>query len=187
SKFPDPNVPEADGFAFIAMGLQPDRAIPMWFHLGQPDERCGAQNCCAVLDQYAIVQYRDYRLGTVCAIFFERGGSIDNVVGVPFARLPHGIHYGGRLLVDAAGLPIHIRFGPIGVQNLQLIDALQEHAAVSAHLALAVDPFGYTPFDVQLEVTEYPLGLNVAGGFVYRKHSVRYRPLRVLTRGRDEF
>lgn len=48
-EFPYPNVPEANGFARVPMGLQSQGPETMLFYMWQTDKLCGAQYSCVVL------------------------------------------------------------------------------------------------------------------------------------------
>ena len=93
----------------------------------------------------------------------NRGRGEDDVVGLPLAGPPRGVHEGNVLLVDAGRLPVDVGGVLPRVEHLHLVQPHQEHAAVAAALALADDLGGGAPLDVELHVAEAPLRGQVAG------------------------
>src|SRR5690554_1022574 len=148
----------------------------MYLYLGKSDIGGGAADDRMVLDHDAVMQHGDSGRCAVGAVFLEGGRGIDDIVAVPLARFPHGVHQGRCLLVDAGRLSVHIGFVLVAVEDLDLVDSLQEESAVAATLAFALDPFRYAPLDVQLEVAKLPFRLDIARSSLHGENAVLYRP-----------
>ena len=115
-----------------------------------------------VVDQNAVPKHREIgRLNILLAIEFRR--LKDDVVGLPFARFARDVLQRRPLSVNGARLAVGVRRIVIGIEHLNLIAAHQQHAAVAASLAVALHVGRRRPLDVQLAISEFLLGGNVAG------------------------
>ena len=124
-----------------------------------------------VLYQHSVEKYRRVGGRFQGAVLIEDGGSPGDVVGLPFARLAVGVGQWNGLLVDAAGLSVHISFVVVVVEHLQFVAGIagagrgKNDSAVAAGLAGAGHVLGNSPFDMKLIVLKAALGLDVAGIF----------------------
>ena len=177
----DPDVAEADGSAGVAVRLQTDRAIAVYYCTGEADILGGAEDFGVVLEKYTVLDYSYIGTIEICAVFFEYGSGVDDVVSVPLAGFAHGVDKRGCLFVKTAGHAVYVCFVVVAVEDLYLIFVLEEHTAVAAALAFALDSFGYSPFEVQLEAAERLTGNDVAFALVYGHNAVFYCPLGVAS------
>ena len=85
-----------------------------------------------------------------------------DVIALPHAGRARGVDQRRVLPIDRARVPVGIGHIVIAVQDLDLVPAHQEHAAVPASLAVPLDHLGRRPLDVQVAVAECLLGLDAA-------------------------
>ena len=127
-------------------------------------------------DKYSVVKDSYSRRNSVGAVFIEYRSIVDDVICVPFSRLSHRIYKWCLLFVDTSSLSVCIGFILVVVENLNLISALKEYAAVTSSLAFTIDHSRCAPFDMQLEASEFLFGLNTSGVTYNGKYSVMYIP-----------
>ena len=122
-----------------------------------------------ILYQHAVEQDGDIRRSLQRSIAVESRRCPHDVVGLPLAGLAIRIGQRDGLLVDAAGLAVHVGLVVVGIENLQLISVVarsgggEEHAAIPARLTVAGDVRRNFPLEVKLVVLEGPLGFDVSG------------------------
>ncbi len=98
----------------------------------------------------------------------------DDVVGLPFAWRTRRVHERRILPVHRRGLAVGIGLVLIAVEHLHLELSEEEHAAVAAPLAGALDLFRRGELHVELEVGELLLRFDHALGRL--QHAVLHRP-----------
>ncbi len=74
-----------------------------------------------ILNEHPIEEDGDKSMSLHRAVVVESRSGPDNVIGLPFAGLPVGVHQWNALLVNAASLTIHVSLVVVGVENLQLV------------------------------------------------------------------
>src|SRR5262249_31589192 len=131
-----------------------------------------------VLHEHAVVQNRNVGWSCDTAARRKTRSAIENVVALPLAGLAARVHKRDVLFVKARRLSVRIRDVVVRVEHLDLVAALQEHAAVAAALAFAFDLGRRAPFDMKLAIAETPPGLDVAGALDDSEGSVGDRPFR---------
>ena len=89
---------------------------------------------------------------TTC-VALTPGGVEGDVVGLPAERRLAGVDDGDDLLVDRAAVVV-LELEAVGVEDLELVTALEVDAAVTAPLALLVGEIGDVELDVHPEVAE---------------------------------
>ena len=87
----------------------------------------------------------------------NRGAVEDDVVGLPLARRARGVDQRRVLAVDRAAPAVGVGRVLIAVEDLDLVAAEEEDAAVAAALAVAFDVLGRGELEVELEVAELVL------------------------------
>src|SRR5262249_16697506 len=134
---------------------------------------CRLTNVEGLSVQFEVVLYEDSvkEGGDICggfqrAVGVELRGGPDDVVGLPFAWFASWIGQGNTLLVDAAGLSVHVGVVLVGVEDLELVTGVagagggEKDAAVAACLAGAGDVCGDLPLEMELVVLESTLRLD---------------------------
>ena len=96
---------------------------------------------------------RSRRLGQLFTI--KSRGFENNVVDVPLPRRFGHVDLWGKLAIDRCRLAVSIGIVVIAIENLNLVFAHDDDAAVSAALRIAFDYFWSGPFDVHLHVAEF--------------------------------
>ena len=96
-----------------------------------------AENFFVVLNEYAVMKDRQARgleqiAGIVKARTAERG-----VERLPLPGRARGVKERRVLAIDRSGLSVGVSIGPVGIEDLQLVKAHEEDAAIAAVLALA--------------------------------------------------
>ena len=92
----------------------------------------------------------------------EHGRGEGEVVALPFAGRTARIHQRRRLRVDGCALPIRRPLLVEGIKNLNLVEAVDEDAAVALIGPSPLEVRGRLPFEVKLEAAELLLArLNV--------------------------
>src|SRR6185312_12111745 len=141
----NPDIPETDGFTFIAVRLQFDRRRVVLFVERLSDVSGLAFQLEVILHQHAIEEDRNIRWCFQRAVAVECGGHPGHVVGLPFARFAIRVRQRNGLLVDTAGLAVDVGLVVVRIENLQLIAVVagssggEKHAAVAARLAASGD------------------------------------------------
>src|SRR5262249_35856264 len=126
---PDPDVPVPRGIAVV---LEADGALAVvGALLGDAPVRRGAEDLLLLVGQHAVVEDRDGR-GLLHLAVLVVGGVEDDVVGLPLAGLAGGIDQRRPLAVERGGLAVGIRGILVAVEDLDLVAAVQEDAAVAA-------------------------------------------------------
>ena len=111
----------------------------------------------------------------------------DNVVDLPLARWAAGIHERRILPVDSCGLAVRVGLAVIRIKHLHLVEAHQEHAAISAILVFTARGIGRSPFEMQLAVPERVASVHVSGAGDDFEIPVSHSPLGRSTIGRAPF
>ena len=79
----------------------------------------------------------------------------NNIVRLPFARLPRSIYQRGILAVDGGSLAIGICRVLVRIEYLDFVAAHEKNTAVPPVLAGAADYSGRCPFDVKLHISKF--------------------------------
>ena len=103
-----------------------------------------------VLDEDAVVEDGERGLSRDLAVLIEERAMIDDVIALPLARLAAGVDQRHGTAVQRPALAVRIGLVLIGIEDLDLVLALEEHAAVAAALAGALHLRGRRELDVQL-------------------------------------
>src|SRR5258706_8516968 len=98
----------------------------------------------------AIMQNGDISLLYQLAIFIPARRFPNDIVGLPFTGRFRGIHQRRLLAVDRRGLPIGICRVIVGIEDLNLVAAINEQSIIATALSLAFDFGGLSKFVVQL-------------------------------------
>ena len=101
-----------------------------------------------------------------------------DVVGLPLAGLPARVHERRVLLVNGARLAVEVGRVLVRVEDLQLVVVHQEHAAVAAALAAALDDRRRGELDVELAAAERLLRLDAAAAGLDGRDAVGDDPRR---------
>src|SRR5438477_9827115 len=109
----------------------------------------------------------------------------DDVIRLPFPRLPGCIHQRRVLFVDGAGLAVVVGVVLVRVEDLHLVALHQKNAAVAAFLTFALNYRGRRPLYVQLRVAELVSGDHVAGPWHDLYVTITNDPFRRSASGRS--
>lgn len=109
-------------------------------------------------------------------IVLDFGGAEGDVIGLPLKRGFAGVDGRGDLLVDRAAIVV-LEFQAVGVEDLQLVDALHVNAAIAASLSLGLGHVGHIKLDVQLEALEAVFGLDGPGAWLDGHDAILDSPL----------
>src|SRR5690606_13247493 len=145
----DPDVAETHGIAVV---LKPDRTggrhvRRVLGHLAMPG---GTEDRLAGLRDHAVQD--DRHLGGLDhPAAFDLRSLEDDVVGVPFAGRLRGQREGRPLAIDAADRAIGVGRVLVAVEDLDLVHAMEEDAAVPPSLAVAARRFRRLELEVKLE------------------------------------
>src|SRR5258708_36220078 len=115
-----------------------------------------------VLYQHAVLQDGDARSPQELAVGGEARPVPNDVVRLPLARTPAGIHQRRRLRIDSAGLAVGVGLVVERIEDLQLVFAHEVDAAVAPALVLVMRRIGLSPLDMQMAVALSLRGVNVA-------------------------
>src|SRR5258706_1520794 len=88
------------------------------------------------------------------SVFIKTRPVEDDVVGLPLAGRTRSVHQWRVLAIDRASLAVRIGLALVRVQDLSLVESLQEDAAVSAVLVLALCGKGLGKLHVQLAIAK---------------------------------
>jgi hypothetical protein len=113
-----------------------------------------------------------------CAGRSEAGAAEIDVIGLPVAGRAHGVGERRELAVERRRLAVGVGLVVVEIQDLDLVALHQEHAAVAASLAVALDLGRRRPLDVQLHVAEALPRPDVAGARLDHEGAVLDPPLR---------
>src|SRR5271163_3565891 len=167
-KLPNPDIPEADGLALVAMRLEFDRSSRVGLVERLADVQRLALQLEVILHQDAVEKHRGIGRSLQRAVAIERRRRPHHVVCLPLSRLAGRIGQWYRLLVEAARHAVHVRLVLVRIEYLQLISVVarpsgsKKHTAVASSLTSAGDVCGNFPLEVKLVVLEAPLGLDVS-------------------------
>src|SRR5882762_3037615 len=123
-----------------------------------------------------IVLHRDPRRVPYRTIRREPGAVENDVVCLPLAGGPAGVHERRGLSVHGSGLAVGVGLVAVRIEHLDLVMAHQEHAAVTALLTLALGRRGRRPLDVELDVSEDAPSDDRPGAGDDLRVSVPYQP-----------
>ena len=84
-----------------------------------------------------------------------------HVVGLPLKRRLAGVHRRDDLLVDRAAIVV-LELELVRIENLELVVARQEDAAVASSLASLLRHVGHVEFEMELKVAESLAGHDIA-------------------------
>src|ERR1700733_4088418 len=103
------------------MRLQLDRRSVVLFIVRLANIQCLPLQFEVILYQHTVEEDRDIGRSLQRAVCVKSWSGPYYVVGLPLSGLPVRVRQGNALLVDTAGLTVHIRFVIVGIENLQLI------------------------------------------------------------------
>ena len=132
----------------------------------------GAADGEIVQQDNSVLDYGNHRRHPVCTVLIEHGRRVYYVIDIPLSRLAHCVGKRDNLLVHASGLAVGVGLVLVAVQDLYLIFVLKIYAAVASGLAVAGNPFGNAPFQVELETSETLFGKDIAGSLVHGEDAV---------------
>lgn len=159
AQFPNPDVAVANR---VPMVLQRERQLvlvtPVGFAL-QPAR--GTDQFDVVLHQHPVVQHGQTGGRHDGSFATESWAGEEDIVGLPFPWRPGGVDQGRVLSVGRGRLPVGVGDASVGIQHLDLVEAHQEHPAVSPALARALRRRGCRPLDMELTVPERLQGADV--------------------------
>ena len=115
---------------------------------GQSDELGRAENLGVVLQNHAVLDYRNVRTCAISAVGFERGGGVDYVVNVPFPGFTHGVGKRSCLFVNTSRHAVDVCLVVVVVKHLHFVHSLKVNAAVASKLVGTFYVFRHTPFNV---------------------------------------
>ena len=173
SESTNPNVAEAHG---IAMRLQHNGTVAVLHYTGEAHVWRSAANLRIVLHEHSVEEHRNTRTIQIGSVFLKHGGCIDNVIDIPFTGLADGAHEGSGLLIDGGSHAIGIGFLAIVINDLQLIDALEVHTAVSARLLFATRGTGHIPLQMELETAKLLFSAYTACFSDHGHHAMMHVP-----------
>ena len=136
-----------------------------------------AFDCAVILNEHAVEEHRHRACLLQRAIGVELWRVEDHIVRVPLAIRIARIHEWRVLPVHRAGHAVDIRLVGVRPQDLQLITAHEENAAVAAMLIFAMAGLRHHPFNVELARPEGILRLNVATAWRDAEFAVLHSPL----------
>src|SRR6266853_833935 len=151
-QLPDPDVPVARRVTVV---LQEDgKPVRMRLVVRTRGVHRPAGDDRIVLHQHPVVQHRDPRRVAYRTIRREPGAVENDVVRLPLAGGPAGVHERRGLSVHGSGLAVGVGLVAVRIEHLDLVMAHQEHAAVTALLPLTLGRRGRRPLEVELDVSE---------------------------------
>ncbi len=104
-KLANPDIPET---GWIAVVLQPKGPFAMCHDLGLSDVFRCSFDFGVVMNQNAVVKYRDSSGSFKRAVAFEFWCDENHIVRLPSAWRSAGIHHGDRLFVDGTSLSVSV-------------------------------------------------------------------------------
>ena len=120
-QFSDPDIPETDRLALVAVRLQLNWRGVVCLVERLPDVQRLALQLEMILHQHAVKYNRDVSRTLQRAISIKRRSGPDDVVGLPLARLTIGVGERNALLVNAPRLAIDVSLVIVGIENLKLV------------------------------------------------------------------
>ena len=114
-----------------------------------------AINFLVRLHQHAVVEKRQTRGLHHFAVRDDRRRE-RHVVALPFTGWTTRVHQRRRLRVDGCALPIRRPLLVEGIKNLNLVEAVDEDAAVALIVPGPLEVGGRLPFQMQLKAAEFP-------------------------------
>ena len=129
-----------------------------------------------VEDDEAVLQHSHARVFNDFAIIVETRCAENDIVGLPLQRRFAGVNEGRELVVNRTAIAHARHSNPVGIQDLDFIPSLEEHAAVTLGLSCCLRHIGCHKFKVQ-EMVGKPFGChNVAGARDDSHHAVFHFP-----------
>ena len=158
----DPDIPEADG---ITVFVEFDKAARGVGFIVIPEAAvgCAAVEFLAVVDDHSVVNDGDVGFLGELTAFIPEWGLPDDVVGLPFAGRAGGVHERGLLTVDGGGLAVGVGQVVVGVEDLDLVFAVDVDAVIAAPLTFTDHDGGSGKLEVELEIAELVAGADDAG------------------------
>src|SRR5712692_3906331 len=116
-----------------------------------------------ILNEDAVVEGGDAGWAQEFAGGVETRSVKNDVVNLPLAGRARGVYLRRKLAVDSGGLAVGVCLVFVGVEDLHFVEAVEENAAVSAVLVLALRGLRLSEFDVELAIAKGLAGVEVAG------------------------
>src|SRR5712692_9277687 len=116
-----------------------------------------------ILNEDAVVEGGDAGWAQEFAGGVETRSVKNDVVNLPLAGRARGVYLRGKLAVDSGGLAVGVCLVFVGVEDLHFVEAVEENAAVSAVLVLALRGQRLAELDMELAIAEGFARVEVAG------------------------